>query len=278
MPATKKSATSTAATVTRYIGKCPICEGEFKLTADKKMVHHGYTRPGHGSIEGDCLAVGHDPYEISCEITKVYRAAVEESKAKSMAFLARLQSGAVKSLTSRTWNGKGMDQQVVNEGETGFTYLMRTTISGVESEIRTLDREIARLTGLIDAWTLQPLRTVEEFEGPKAAEKAAKAAKRVADKAAKLADKIASYQKRIDSAVAKRKPWIIVDIFESAQRSLCCDFGFNRADAIPALERNHVFTALGFDLAARYSDAPNANLRYTWYEFSDNRPAWPAGL
>lgn len=46
------------ATVTRYVGKCPICEGDFKLTTDaihgnfgdgQKMVHHGYQRPGDGS-------------------------------------------------------------------------------------------------------------------------------------------------------------------------------------------------------------------------------------
>ena len=68
------------ATVTRYVGKCPICEGDFKLTTDaihgnfgdgQKMVHHGYQRPGDGSgIIGDCYAVGRPAYEESCDVTR----------------------------------------------------------------------------------------------------------------------------------------------------------------------------------------------------------------
>lgn len=42
--------------------ECQICEREQALTTDGKMVHHGYERPGHGWIIGDCFGVGHKPY------------------------------------------------------------------------------------------------------------------------------------------------------------------------------------------------------------------------
>jgi hypothetical protein len=47
--------------VTRYIGRCGVCEGDYKLLSGR-LVHHGYRRPGHGYIVGDCFGVARLPY------------------------------------------------------------------------------------------------------------------------------------------------------------------------------------------------------------------------
>ena len=54
---------------TKYDGTCQAC---FRVQALAKnvLVHHGYTRPGHGYISGDCAGVGHAPYELSCDLTR----------------------------------------------------------------------------------------------------------------------------------------------------------------------------------------------------------------
>ena len=279
----KTTASTSSAIVTRFVGKCPICEGEFKLTAGHSMVHHGYKRPGDGAIEGDCRAVGYDPYEISCEITKIYRNDMQSALASELSYLARLQAGEIASITVLEYVSfsVGKVSKTYSKGDDMFARALRTEIAQSESIITTVKREIARLTKLIDAWTLQPLRTVEEFEAPKAAAKAAAKADRAALKAEKLAKKIAFYQKRLDSAVAKRKGWAVADIFEAAQGSLRNDFGFTVENAISALDRNHVFTAFGFDVAAHYMTGINNSLRYAWYEFADAsrpNPTWPASL
>jgi len=46
-------------------GTCPVCEANVKLNDHRGLVHHGFRRPGHGSIEGDCFAVNDKPWELS---------------------------------------------------------------------------------------------------------------------------------------------------------------------------------------------------------------------
>jgi len=42
--------------------ECQVCEGKWALDDAGKLGHHGYTRPGHGWIEGDCFGVNHKPF------------------------------------------------------------------------------------------------------------------------------------------------------------------------------------------------------------------------
>jgi hypothetical protein len=42
--------------------ECQICERQQATQASGCLGHHGYLRPGHGFIEGDCPGVGHQPY------------------------------------------------------------------------------------------------------------------------------------------------------------------------------------------------------------------------
>jgi hypothetical protein len=263
-------------TITRYIGKCPICEGDFKLTLDRNMVHHGYERLGHGSIVGDCRAVGAPSYEWSCDISKVYRSEVEARLTHAEQWLARLQSGEITELLHTEYPGAKLENIV--KGDPKWPRILRTCIAQTESKVEALTCEIARMTRLIEAWVRRPLRTVEEFESGGTAERNAKRAAREAEKAAKVAAKIASYQKRLDTAVRKKTTSTIADIFESAPRQLRDLTGCSREQAFVMLDRTHVFAAFGLDLAAddRHS-GPNGSMLSSM-RYSKKDIEWPASL
>lgn len=59
------------ATTTRFVGTCPVC-GRRQKVRGGNLVHHGYQRPGHGQIEGDCFAVNRLPHETSPETAKAF--------------------------------------------------------------------------------------------------------------------------------------------------------------------------------------------------------------
>lgn len=77
-------------------GECQICQHRQILTSDGKLVLHGYRRPGHGSIVGDCFGVGSPPWEVSCDALAAYvvelrrAAAAEAQAAKDAAKLTKI--------------------------------------------------------------------------------------------------------------------------------------------------------------------------------------------
>jgi hypothetical protein len=49
---------------TRFIGTCATCWQNVRCP-NGTLAHHGYKRPGWGSIHGSCLGTGHEPWEVS---------------------------------------------------------------------------------------------------------------------------------------------------------------------------------------------------------------------
>lgn len=86
-----------------YAGTCQAC---FNVQVTKNtggrgqlaMVLHGYSRPGHGWIVGDCAGHGVQPYELSCEHTKMWRDTVALQLARTQVYLARLRADEVDEL------------------------------------------------------------------------------------------------------------------------------------------------------------------------------------
>lgn len=58
-------------------GECQVCARKQCLTGGGALVHHGYRRPGYGSIVGDCFGVGHLPYPKTDALEK-YVVALEQ--------------------------------------------------------------------------------------------------------------------------------------------------------------------------------------------------------
>ena len=286
MPVPTTSAPAPAIpTVTRYVGKCPICEGDFKLTTDampavgrfgegQKMVHHGYRRPGDGrGIVGDCYAVGHPAYEESCGVTREYREIIVAQRANVNAYLGRLRSGEVTEIVEMSWR-RGEKSTTHKVGDIMWPRELSNEIHRTDSQLRTLDREIERLTALVDGWIARPLRTVEEFEAPVRAERDAAKAQRKADYEARTGAMLASYQKRLAVALRKKTVSTFAEIFETAP-SKFGDRGMSRSQVFAELGHADVFAALGLDPTAdhRQNYELTSSMRYGF-----NKTPWPESL
>lgn len=202
---------TTAETATRHVGNCQFCELDHKVQGDR-LVHHGYKRPGHGYIYGDCDGVGQLPYELSRDLVVARLAATRRGLADTHDYLGRLRAGRVTVIVNdvTVWNRETRRYDLVPETSVaGVTDPVRWAdkvgyrIQDTLSEIRVLERLVTHLEARVADWTLLPLRTVEEevrkAEGVRAARQAVLDAKRAARqavldaKAAKKADQRARH-------------------------------------------------------------------------------------
>lgn len=66
------------------LGTCQCCfnqqvvHGAPESHDTRWLVLHGYERPGHGWLNGQCQGVGKLPYELSCEFTKEWASSVKQ--------------------------------------------------------------------------------------------------------------------------------------------------------------------------------------------------------
>lgn len=234
-------------TKTRYVGTCPICEREQRLDGQRNMVHHGYRRPGHGTIQGDCWGVGRTAYELSCEATKEYRDTVIEPLLEaSFTYLTKLRSGEIKVLHRRSFL-RSDETREVREGDPFFKAILEREISTLKNRVDAFCVEVKRLTRLIDAWKPRSVRTLnEEVVEARSREKREERQRALqAKREAKLADAVARYQKRIDSAVRNRTTSVIADVFENAPRKLPHWSRLTHVEALKLLQRDHVWEAFG---------------------------------
>ncbi len=193
-------------TALRYLGHCQICSNEQKLR-DGKLVHHGYQRPGFGSIVGDCYGVDAVPYEVSCELTKKYRGIVRAQLAETKEGLRRLKAGEVKHLLverRRGWNETSfVDYCIGVTNQYDWEREIDARINGAEHAIRQIEREIGRLTSLIDNWKPSQIRTIEEQLAELRAAKEERAKETARKRAERLA-KIAATKAKQDALKTKR--------------------------------------------------------------------------
>lgn len=207
-------------TATRHIGNCQICEGDFKVHLGT-MVHHGYQRPGHGYIVGDCGGVNQLPYEVSCELIKSYKAGLETFLTEKKAALVDLEAGKVTRITtSRQGRNGQIEKKVFVAGVTSlYTWLdaVSNRTYDLKSTIRQVKFDIERMTKRIADWEPKPIRTVEEeMEKEQVAKNARKAVKDAA-RAERLAKQAATKAKQ-DALKAKRAA--IVEEFQAEFRKL----------------------------------------------------------
>lgn len=179
-------------------GECQACFRQFVIHgtnhANYGMVLHGYERPGHGYIVGQCWGVAEQPYELSCEVTKKWKTnLVTKALPQWQATLADLKSGETKTFTvtlessdyhrrDRTkrlftvTEGKPLPEgwaetvklvqenrgylpyDVNSDGTPNFDRLRKSTIFAVEQTIKEIKGTIELLTSRIKAWKFAPER------------------------------------------------------------------------------------------------------------------------
>lgn len=201
--------------VLRFLGNCQICEADQKLHKEL-MVHHGYKRPGHGTIVGDCPGVGEPPYERSCEALKAYRENTKSLLASHQTYLDSIKTGELKKF--QLWRGNKMVnfERGVTE-DLKWRHGLERLRQSVEVYIRQDTHEISRCTRRIDAWKLLPIRTVEEERAKQEAEKNARWAEKQQKRDAFMALQEARRVKR-EALQAERQ--VIRDAFATQFREL----------------------------------------------------------
>lgn len=256
---------------TRFVGFCPVCEGQYKLH-DGKLVHHGFKRPGDGMIHGDCFAVHMEPHEVSSKTAEAYKASCEKNLIGAKAYLAQLEAGEIKTFFGESYDHTRMttytpDRKVTKVMSTGeetvvtglvaeydFKQKLAEAIRKAEFVVKTLELDIERMNNHITTWTLKPVITFEESKAAEKAKKESSKGVKTAARQAKIAAKVESYQKRIDSAhkrAAKGGNGTLGDIWESIVYNYS-GLGFKTPqDLLNAVDRNPIFTALGLDVSDR---------------------------
>lgn len=148
-----------------HTGHCAICGKLHKLTKGKKLVNHGYERPGDGWLHGECFGVGYAPYELSHEANDAFAVMLTNALTKKETYLGVLLHHEVnkfyKSVSERVqvdgrW--KHVDRLVlVKRGEEGFDDLELNAIDNVEADINGIKENIGWNNSKIAAWVLKPL-------------------------------------------------------------------------------------------------------------------------
>lgn len=242
--------TTTAQTLTtRYLGYCPACDGDFKIQ-DGVLVHHGYRRPGHGHIVGDCFAVHMTPHETSPETAKKFLAHLRGIEASLVTRIEHLKTTDTLFVEKTKFEGgKYVTYEVtLKKGETDEYEWKRTQewqIDRVEGSLVILRVDIIRVQKLVDTWVEKPLRTVEEDVAAKKAASEARKAEKAAERQEKTKARIAKFQQRIDSAVRRKNAHSLSSIWEKVNGDLAYELKMTKAEVFAAIDRDNVWRLFG---------------------------------
>lgn len=212
--------------VTRTAGTCPICMGIYKVRGGK-LVHHGYQRPGHGYIVGDCFGVHWPPYESSHAVCDAYKKMLVKWTEASRERIAYLEARKPDHLTSQNWRKQDVSYP---RGTAEYEQIRSSSIRREEQQIGMMRHDDARMNELIKAWKEKPLLEIDE-EGctpemrkeqearreVKRAEKAARDAEKAARRARTQAREDAKYAKKVE---LKRQLSVLAQRPKSADRDL----------------------------------------------------------
>jgi hypothetical protein len=128
--------TPAAKEVPKNLGTCPCCFRNQKTLKGARMVHHGYNRPGHGYIVGDCFGVKYPRFEDSCEGTVAYRDCLQGIRTRKQEYLGQLERQEVESLThSYTANRDPEGNRYKNQWGQAETREFHVTVSRGAAEV-----------------------------------------------------------------------------------------------------------------------------------------------
>jgi len=133
-------------------GSCPACFRNVKL-ASGRIVLHGYTRPGWGSIQGSCFGVGFPPYELSPEGTKALVKHLTTAREEQERLIQDLEGGRVQRLTVPARQGV----RFVYPVDPSWDEEVQRVIARARHTVVLLDADVKKAQRLVDGWKLRPL-------------------------------------------------------------------------------------------------------------------------
>jgi hypothetical protein len=131
-------------------GECQICQRRHLLDSRGNLVLHGYRRPGHGFIVGDCFGVGHPPWEVSSDALATW---IEKLKAAS-AQAAQAAIRVAKLTTIEVNRGSDRNPRMVTltEGEPRFEDEIERRVSSLKRESEALADAATSETRRLRTW------------------------------------------------------------------------------------------------------------------------------
>lgn len=287
---------------TRYLGWCPVCERDIKVR-DNRLVHHGYQRPGHGYIVGDCFGVGYEPYELSATCCEEYlklvlsrvrmyadnlRALEGPNGPEYLYFenydvetgkYIRGPSGQPVSIKLTHDEADALSARLPSWESNRYSWerTLRITIAQMRSQLDSWDREGRRIEHLIETWRPQPLRTFEEEIQRQEQTRAERETARNVARDAKISAEVVKIRKRIDSAVRNKNSAALADIFSSTKLREISGYRLAQDQALALLERDEIWRAFGLSTPSGYLSGEEARQRLQKMRYSYPFP-WPPEL
>jgi hypothetical protein len=136
-------------------GTCGVCEQRYKVR-DRKVVLHGYKRPGVGYIDGRCFGESMLAWEVSPQPVKLFLAEIVRPRHWALVQrLADFDAGRVTSLQRRvhkTTQTQAPTFETIKPDHPAWAVVFNAQWSAVAAELEHFTNLIARLEKRIEAW------------------------------------------------------------------------------------------------------------------------------
>lgn len=131
-------------------GECQICQRRHILDSRGNLVLHGYQRPGHGYIVGDCFGVGHPPWEVSSDALATW---IEHLKTRS-AQLAQEAARTAKLTTIDVNRGSERNPRIVTltKGDPSFEGAIERRVRDLKQQSKWLAADATAGTRRLKTW------------------------------------------------------------------------------------------------------------------------------
>ena len=169
-----------------HMGTCQVCFRLQKAPKDRLSLH-GYTRPGDGFLNGECIGSRELPYELSCETTKRVLANLETHLSQLKEYFTKLKNRKVPEFVweymAKTEHGKEITKHItVHIGDARkpapadrsmiymYTYphipsydeMLEKAIYQQERKISLTEYDIIAFKDKVKRWELKPLKPIPE--------------------------------------------------------------------------------------------------------------------
>ena len=192
-------------TVTRFIGNCQVCEGDFKATPDGRVALHGYRRPGGGYIVGRCPGEAQPAYERDRNMIPALIAMEDREIASRKETIQKIDAGTLDRIVRPRFSLRGGDV-VHTPSDHDWELQLRRYREEQERAIQAAKVQRKHYEKRYDDWKLLPLREIDE-EGRTAEQRAATVARKGAQAAARSAkeEKARALAKKRGEVLLERK-------------------------------------------------------------------------
>jgi hypothetical protein len=292
-----------------YVGTCQACFGQYVVKQFKSsesraggdmlkpmpkgklvVVLHGYERPGHGYVTGECPGRGHEPFEVAKDVTELFQEKLKRGLAHAKERLSQLKSGQVTKLlveiedrsqgrNPRTWKYPikiiEIEEGWKNPDDSfdSFSRHMKREISQSEARVEGLKEDLNFIEMMLRKWKYDP-QSLTRTTGRKIGVRADVQAKAEAQSKARSAERNAARDEK------ERKARAVLDAYLGHAEAM--RYAKSTQTQIIDRERGYGFKPSGetyYDLAMRKYIKPAENeqsqvrrielLKYAYGTFRD---------